>query len=167
MISRRRIGWLLAGALALGITGGVLWPSPPAPELGEHEIPWSLPPVADLQRHVPQDHATIIRDMPWNVGASSTDEAESATARWRLAGIIREQTPLILVITPEQPGRAQRVHLGEPLPDESVLEAIEHDQALVRRGECITTWHLFHPQPIATSDACQGDAEIPVQGTSP
>jgi len=167
MMSRRRIGWLLAGALVLGITGGALWPSPPAPELGEHETPWTLPPVADLQRHVAQDHAAIIRDMPWNVGASRADEAESATVRWRLAGIIREQTPLILVITPEQPGRAQRVHLGEPLPDESVLETIEHDQALVRRGECITTWHLFHPQPIATSDACQSDAETPVQGTSP
>jgi len=166
MMGQRRLGGLLAGALVVGIVAGMLWPLPPAAELGDHEIQWSLPPVNDLQRHVPQDHAAVVRDMSWNLGGADSQNEGKAAIRWRLAGIIREQAPLILVMTPEQPNRAQRVHLGEPLPDESVLDAIEHERALVRRGDCITTWRLFHPQPVASSDACQ-EAETSTQGTSP
>jgi len=168
IMNRRRIHWLLTGALVAGIMGGVLWPPPSAPEVGNHEAAWALPPVNDLQRHVAQDYAAVSRDMPWSASGSVGDTEDKAATRWRLAGIITDAAPLILVMTPEQPGTALRVHIGEPLPDESVLDAIENDQALIRRGECITTWHLFHPQPMATSDACQEQqAETSLQGTSP
>jgi len=167
-ISRRRIYWLLAGALLVGMVAGGLWSPSSTLEVGHHEAAWSLPPVNDLQRHVAQDYAAVIRDMPWVASGGVGDAEDKAAIRWRLAGIITDAAPLILVMTPEQPTTVLRVQIGDPLPDESVLDAIEHDQALVRRGECITTWRLFRPQPIAASDACQAqDVETPVQGTSP
>jgi len=164
MIARRQVQWWLAGALLAGLLGGGLWPLPPAPEVSDREAPWSLPLVGDLQRHAPQDLDTLIRNLPWNSGAAEADA--QADTRWRLVGIIREQQPLILVQVPDQPNQVQRIHIGEPLPDDSVLDAVENDQALIRQGECVTTWHLFHPQPIATSAACQA-AEEPLQGTPP
>jgi len=165
MMAARHLKWLLTGALVAGIAGGALWPPPPVADSQDADTPWALPPVNDLQRHVPQDLATVIRDLPWNAGGA-TPEVDAAATRWRLAGIVSEQQqPLILVVMSDQPGQVQRIHPGEPLPDDSVLDAVEHDRALIRRGECVTTWRLFHPQPIATSDACQ-QAEPDPQGTS-
>jgi len=165
MITRGQLQWWLLGALLTGLIGGALWPLPPAPDVSDQDAPWSLPPVGDLQRHAPQDLDTLIRNLPWNTGDAMMD-ADTAATRWRLVGIIREREPLILVQMPDQPSQVQRIHIGEPLPDDSVLDAVENDQARVRRGECVTTWHLFHPQPIATSAACQAEEE-PLQGTSP
>jgi len=166
MIARRQLQWWLLGALLTGLIGGTFWPLPPAPDLSDQDTPWSLPLVGELQRHAPQDLDTVIRDMPWNTGTAAVDDTQASATRWRLVGIIREQHPLILVQVPAQPGQVQRIHIGEPLPDDSVLDAVENDQALIRQGECVTTWHLFHPQPIATSAACQAE-EAPLQGTSP
>jgi len=166
MITRLDFRWLLAGALVTGLTGGALWPQPPTPAVSDHEAAWSLPPVSDLQRHVVQDYTVASRGMPWKAN-DRTNAPETAAIRWRLAGIITDKVPLILVMTPEQPGTALRVHLGESLPDDSVLDSIENDHAMVRRGECITTWHLFHPQPIATSDACHAADESQLEGAFP
>jgi len=166
MITRLDFRWLLAAALVTGLTGGALWPPPPTPTVSDHEAAWSLPPVGDLQRHVTQDYAVVFNDMPWNVDDRAS-AAETAVIRWRLAGIITDTVPLILVMTPEQPGTTLRVHLGQSLPDGSILDAIENDRAMIRRGECITTWHLFHPQPIAASDACHAADESHLQGAFP
>jgi len=166
IMNRRRLSGLLTGALVVGIVSGTLRPLPPAPEVGDREVAWTLPPVHDLQRHIAQDYAAVVSNMPWDTGGGDAGAAVVTATRWRLAGIITEKSPLILVMTPEQPDAIMRVHIGESLPDESVLDAVENDQALIRRGECITTWHLFHPQPIATSEACQA-TETPPQGTPP
>lgn len=161
MIAQRY--WLyLAGAAALGILGGAAWPPPPLPKMIDSANAWSLPPADSIARHVPQDMAAVTNNMRWN-GSSGGMPGDNSS--WRLAGTVNEAGPAILVMTKDNPAKAQRFAIGERLPDGSILQSVDGDRALTRRDNCITTYQLFHAEAVERSDGCEEPA-APDQGTT-
>ena len=161
MIARR--SWLyLGGALALGIIAGAAWPPPPLPKLNERVNEWSLPPAQDLLRHVPQDMAALTSGVRWLGDAGGTS---GETSVWRLAGIVHDAGPAILVMSADSPDKAQRVGIGGRLPDGSVLQSVEGDRAFTSRDNCIKSYQLFQAKVVAKSDGCE-EPETSDQGTS-
>lgn len=106
--------------------------------------------------------ATVTSGMRWN---GETDSLKAGATTWRLAGITGQTSPAILVMTPQNQAKAQRISLGEPLPDGSILKVVEGDRALTQRGNCIMTYQLFHAQAIEKSAGC-GEADASDQGQS-
>lgn len=164
MMIAHRIWIVLAAATAVGAAVGAAWPPPPLPKLTEGGDGWSLPSATDIMRHVPQDMAAVTNDMRWKGDAGSGGGAGEKTT-WRLAGIVNEAGPAILVMTPDKPGEAQRIEIGAPLPDGSLLLTVGSDQASTKRDTCITTYQLFQAQPVGKSGECE-EQEAPDQGTN-
>lgn len=161
MIVRRY--WLyMVGALALGILAGAAWPPPPLPKLDTRANAWSLPPAEDMLRHVPQDMGALASGIRWLGDAGGISGEASA---WRLAGIVHDAGPAILVMTAESPDKAQRVAIGGRLPDGTILQSVDGDRAFTRRDNCITSYQLFHATLVDKSDGCE-EPEVPDQGTS-
>lgn len=152
----------LVGAITAGIVGGFAWPPPPLPKAMDDTSIWTLPAATDIARHVPQDLATVTSDMRWNGEAGSLLGEKSA---WRLAGIIQDNGPAILVMTPDSNDKAQRVAIGGALPDGSVLQSVEGDQAFTKNDSCITTYQLFQADAVARSNGCE-ELDAPDQGIS-
>lgn len=156
----RRHGLLLGTALVVGLGAGAAWPPPPLPKLAADTDDWSLPGAADTTRHSPQDMATVTSALRWK-----GDIGGASTSAWRLAGIINDGGPAILVMTPDTPDKAQRFVVGATLPDGSVLESARGDRATTKRDACSTTYQLFQTQAVARSGECE-EAEVPDQGTN-
>ncbi len=161
MIARRSMLYL-GGALTLGIITGAAWPPPPLPKLNDRANEWSLPPAQDLLRHVPQDMAALTRGVRWLGDAGGISGEKSS---WRLAGIVHDSGPAILVMAPDSPGKAQRVAIGGTLPDGSVLQSVDGDRAFTRRDNCIKTYQLFQAKVVGQSEGCE-EPEVSDQGTS-
>ncbi|WP_433853554.1 hypothetical protein [Stenotrophomonas nitritireducens] len=159
MMARRR-HLLLGAALLVGLGAGAAWPPPPLPKLAANGDEWSLPSAADAARHSPQDMAAVTSGLRWRGDASG-----AASSSWRLAGIVNDGGPAILVMTPDAPGKAQRFAVGATLPDGSVLESARGDRATTRRDACNTTYQLFQAQAVDRSGECE-EAEVPDQGTN-
>lgn len=152
----------LAGAVMTGIAIGAAWPPPPLPKTSDSASTWSLPKAADIARHSPQDLATATSDMRWNGDAGSL-MGEGST--WRLAGIVHDNRPAILVMTTDSNSKAQRVAINETLPDGSILQSIGNDRASTKHDDCIKTYQLFQAQPVDKSDGCE-EPSVTDQGTS-
>jgi len=150
----RAAHWLLPGAaLALGIAGGALWPLPQPTQALADDTDWHLPAAATLARHVPQDMSDVTRLLRWD-GAGTVEPEQDPASVWRLAGIVYEPEAAVLLITREQPKQAQRFALGDVLPDGSVLIAVDGERVQNQRGDCTSTWQLFHSQPVEQSRGC-------------
>ena len=161
MMARRH--WLGLVLLAIaGLAGGAAWPPPPLPKLAASHDEWSLPAAADTARHSPQDMATVTSSLRWKGDVGGTPSERSA---WRLAGVVNENGPAILVMTPDQPGKVQRIEIGGTLPDGSLLHSADGDQATTKRDTCITTYQLFQAQAVDQSAGCE-EPEASDQGTS-
>lgn len=152
----------LAGVVTTGIVGGAAWPPPPLPKAVDDTSAWSLPAAADIARHIPQDLAAVTSHMRWNGDAGSLPGEKSA---WRLAGIVHDNDPAILVMTPDSTDKAQRVAVNGALPDGSVLQSVDGDQAFTKHDSCITTYQLFQAEAVARSNGCE-ELNGPDQGTS-
>ena len=164
MMTTRRTWVVLAAATVVGVAAGAAWPPPPLSKLTAGDDGWSLPSAADILRHVPQDMAAVTNGMRWK-GDAGSGEASGEKTTWRLAGIVNEAGPAILVMTPDKPGQAQRIEIGGSLPDGSLLLTAGGDQASTKRDACITTYQLFHAQPVEKSNGCE-EPEAPAQGTN-
>lgn len=161
MIARRHL-LVSVAALTVGIIAGAAWPPPPLSKAAANANQWSIPSTTDIARHNPADMATIASSMRWN---GDTGMGPQEKSKWRLAGIVNDEGPAILVITTESDSTAKRVIPGETLPDGSLLESVESDRATTRLDACLTTYQLFQSQPIARSGDCEG-TEVIDQGTS-
>lgn len=163
MILRRHKLWMGAlAALAIGLIAGAAWPPPPLPKLAASADNWSLPAATDLARHVPQDMAAVTANLRWKGDVGGTPDERTS---WRLAGIVHEAGPAILVMTPDSKDKAQRIEIGGTLPDGSVLQSVQADRAATRRDNCITTYQLFQAQPVDRSSGCE-EPEASDQGTN-
>ncbi|ALJ27049.1 hypothetical protein SQW19_02440 [Stenotrophomonas acidaminiphila] len=161
MIARRHWPYLyLAGALLAGVSIGAAWPPPPLPKASEQGNAWSLPAMADIARHVPQDLAVVTSGMRWKGDVGGTPGERAA---WRLAGTVDEATPAILVMTPDSPDKVKRIELGQALPDGSVLHKVDGDRAMTKRDACIVTYQLFQSEAVDMSEGCE-EPEAPDQG---
>jgi hypothetical protein len=144
---------LLAGAavlLGLGL-GAVHAPTPPAagPDQGHED--WSLPGVAVLRRHDAGDLQPVLSlrwagaraDAPGDAPAGGEGEGEAqAVTRWTLRGIVRGPSPVALVDVAGE-SRLRRFALGETLPDEAVIVAIDANAIAVERDGCRTLHPLY------------------------
>lgn len=158
-----RFGWVLPSlALACGIAAGAAWPPPPLPKLAQSGDDWSLPTAADIARHTPQDMASVTQSMRWKGETGSA--AGEGRSDWRLAGIVTENSAAILIMTPSNEGKVQRIGVGEGLPDGSVLQDVASDRITTKRDACITTYQVFQAQAIEKSTGCEEPA-APDQGT--
>ncbi|MQP77359.1 hypothetical protein CQ393_15880 [Stenotrophomonas sp. MYb238] len=158
----RRQQWLLAAALVVGLAAGAAWPPPPLPKLAANGDEWGLPSATDVARYFPQDMAAVTSGLRWKGEVGGAAGARSA---WRLAGIVNDAGPAVLVMTPDDQGKVQRVAIGETLPDGSVLQSARGDRATTRRDACITTYQLFQAQAVDISGECE-ETEVPDQGTN-
>ena len=161
MTARHHWFWL-AGIFATGVTAGAIWPPPPLPKLVETGDGWSLPSTMDIARHSPQDMAAVTSGLRWKGDAGGLAGERSA---WRLAGIVNDAGPAILVMTPGISDKAQRIGIGEALPDGSLLNSVQDDRATTKHGTCITTYQLFQAQAVDKSGECE-EMDVPDQGTN-
>ena len=153
--------WLiLASALVVGIAGGAAWPPPPLPKIKQGDVPWNLPTTKDLLRHVPQDMEAVTRGMRWKGGPGGPSNESS----WRLVGIVNKGGPVILVMPADKPNEVKRIAIGEALPDGSLLESVNGDQATTRRDSCLMTYQPYLPEAVEKSAGCDESA-APAQGT--
>lgn len=157
----RRIWLALGGALLAGVAAGAAWPPPPLPKTQAGSAAWSLPPAADMLRHVPQDMAAVTAQFRWKGEAGG---ALSERSTWRLAGIVSKDGPAILVMT-DKPDSPQRIAIGGRLPDGSVLESAHGDHATTRRDACTKTYQLFQAEAVDSSGKCE-EPEAPAQGNA-
>ena len=159
MIARRH--WLiLAASLVAGVVAGAAWPPPPLPKIKQGDAPWLLPTAKDLLRHVPQDMETVTSNMRWQGGPSGTSNGSG----WRLVGIVNKGGPVILVMPADKPNEVKRIAIGEALPDGSLLESVNGDQATTRRDSCLMTYQPYLPEAVEKSAGCDESA-APAQGT--
>lgn len=116
------LGWLLAPPLA----------EPPAIVQARRDA-WELPALP-----MPRDQLTLAVQLAgspiWGPDeAKKAAEAPFEDLRWRLAGLYgrgRQGGVLVLFEDPNKP--AQRLKVGDKLPDGRVLESVENNQIVVR-----------------------------------
>ncbi|MGB3394180.1 MAG: hypothetical protein WA956_06550 [Stenotrophomonas sp.] len=161
MIARNRGLWL-AAAVVTGLVAGAAWPPPPLPKLTESSDDWRLPLAVDIARHAPRDMTAVTDALRWKGDVGGTLAERGA---WRLAGIVNEAGSAVLVMIPGSPDKAQRIGIGETLPDGSILLSVEGDQASTRHDTCTTTYQLFQAQAVNRSGGCE-EAEVSDQGTN-
>lgn len=162
MITRRHMIYLVA-ALAVGLVLGLAWP--PATTSGNHasNVDWSLPGADTIARHNPRDMATVTSAVAWGQEAATAGDKKASTpGSWRLVGILRDEGLSALVMPPDASSEATRLAIGDTLPDDSKLVAIEGDTITTEIDTCRTTYQMFLPAPVAQSDGCK-QTDVPSQ----
>lgn len=150
----------LAGLLA-GTALGLAWPVAVPPLDSQQTQEWSPPRGLDDLRPSEQEFATA-RDAPIWGGPAGTAGAAGDVKRtvWRLAGIIADPFPAALVLSGTATD-AQRIRVGESLPDGGVIKQIADSGVRYAREGCTYERNLYAPAESADEGSCS--PAVPVE----